>query len=84
MNIRNSEPGKQIVQTDLWAIKNNSLLKYFEIKLQDEVHLAGGGGMFRCCKNTSGDIQEGDIRRILELKNLLVSGNLQPYFAGGK
>ena len=30
LNIRNSEPGKQIEQTDLWAIKNNSLLKYFQ------------------------------------------------------
>ena len=49
LNIQNSEPGKQIEQTDLWAIKNNSLLKYFEIKLLDEVHLAAGGGMFPPC-----------------------------------
>ena len=45
LNIRNSEPGKQIEQTDLWAIKNNSLLKYFE----DEVDLDVGGGMFPHC-----------------------------------
>ena len=37
------------VQTDLWAIKNNSLLKYFEIKLLDAVHLDAGGGMFPPC-----------------------------------
>ena len=45
LNIRNSEPVKQIEQADLSAIKNNSLLKYFE----DEVDLDVGGGMFPHC-----------------------------------
>ena len=37
------------LQTYLWAIKNNLLLKYFEIKLLDAVHLDAGGGMFPPC-----------------------------------
>ena len=37
------------LQTNVLVINNNSLLKYFEIKLLDEVHLAAGGGMFPPC-----------------------------------